>query len=58
MLCLLVKPGLALGLVDCQSMLSSCADPIDLKYPGCLFQYCLSFGLSVYIWPFALSVLD
>lgn len=32
MLCLMVKSGLALGLVDCQSVLkASCTDPLDLK---------------------------
>lgn len=44
MLCLTVNPGLALGLVDCQSLLSSCADPLDLKYPECLFQYLLALN--------------
>jgi hypothetical protein len=58
MLCLIVKPGPELELVDCQLLLSSCADPLDLKYPECLLQYLLAFTwFSVYEGPFAFSVL-
>lgn len=37
-----VKPGPALGLVDCQWLLPSSTDPLDLKYPEGLFQVLLA----------------
>lgn len=48
--CLTMEAGLALGLVDCHMLLPSCAEPLYLKSPECLFRHLLALTWAPCRW--------